>query len=134
MNTILVMGRGSEWSRLFLEQLEKAKGTEHYQVTDESKWLAGKNPDYILIDLNGEAEAEARLTLKLLRETRPNSAIVCFRELNDLEDIVLEYGMTSTHSALLRQVIGWPGYAIRHLEIARTALREYQKKNGRHLD
>ena len=134
MNTILVMGRSSEWSRLFLEQLKKAKGAEHYQITYESEWPAEEIPDYILIDLNEEKAAGARLALQLLRETRPDSAIVCFRELNDLEYIVLEYGTTSTHSALLRQVIGWPGYAIRHLEIARVALREYQKKNGRHLD
>ena len=134
MNTILVMGRSSEWSRLFLEQLKKAKGAEHYQITYESEWPAEEIPDYILIDLNEEKAAGARLALQLLRETRPDSAIVCFRELNDLEYIVLKYGTTSTHSALLRQVIGWPGYAIRHLEIARVALREYQKKNGRHLD
>lgn len=124
MNTLLVMGLGSEWSRLFLEQLEKAKGSDDYKITYESEWPEGKIPDYILIDLNGEEFSQARLTLQLLRETRPDSAIMCFRESDDLEDTVLQLGMICTYSTVLRLVIGWPGYAIRHLEAARKAVNE----------
>ena len=127
MNTILVMGRSSEWSRLFLEQLKKAKGAEHYQITYESEWPAEEIPDYILIDLNEEKAAGARLALQLLRETRPDSAIVCFRESDDLEDTALQLGMVCTYSAVLRLVVGWPGYAIRHLEAARKAVCERNK-------
>ena len=128
MHTVLVMGRRSKWSIwLFLEQLERAKGAEHYQITYESEWPKGKIPDYILIDLNGEEFAQARLMLQLLRETRPDTAIICFRESDDLEDTALQLGMVCTYSAVLRLVVGWPGYAIRHLEAARKAVCERNK-------
>ena len=127
MHTILVMGRGSKWSRLFLEQLEKAKGTEHYQVIFEPEWPANEIPGYILIDLNGEEEVKARLTLNLLRKVHPDSAIVCFRESDDLEDTAPQLGIVCTYSVALRLAIGWPGYAIRHLEVARKAVSGINK-------
>ena len=122
---VLIYEPKSSWAICFVHHLKLVSGEKSpYTIVSPG---TNQHVNFVVIDLNHFTIDAAKEVLEELRNTFPAAGIVCICEDERIEPIADSLGITNTYSALIRHLEIRPRYTHGWLDVARVAIREYNK-------